>query len=265
MEKKKLLLVAVSVGVFLVIIISATILIISSKPAETGVTSARPIQAGSAGIPQAAPQAVRTQPATVDAADMVRNAGDIQGIQSPPPATAIQENNFYINGENPEDSYTLEKTGDGSSTRVVINVPKPSTAAVPDTAAGNKNTAAGVSAPAGGSSGRKSAAAVKPAPPKSGGKTAAAAVKPVSSSKGSSYWVQTGAFSAKVRAENAKEILASKGITSIIENREVEGKTWYRVRVGPYTSENEANYWLSLVKSIDGFAGSQVRLTGIRN
>jgi DedD protein len=73
--------------------------------------------------------------------------------------------------------------------------------------------------------------------------------------------VQTGAFTAVVRAENAKETLASKGITSIIENRQVDGTTWYRVRVGPYTTENEANYWLALVQSIDGFAESQVRQT----
>jgi DedD protein len=73
------------------------------------------------------------------------------------------------------------------------------------------------------------------------------------------YWIQTGAFSALVRAESAKEILASKGLVSIIDDREVEGQTWYRVRVGPYTSENEANYWLALVRAIDGFNGSQVR------
>jgi len=75
------------------------------------------------------------------------------------------------------------------------------------------------------------------------------------------YWVQTGAFTAKVRAEGVKENLASKGITSVIENRDVDGRTWYRVRVGPYTSETEANYWLALVQSIDGFADSQVRVT----
>jgi DedD protein len=56
-------------------------------------------------------------------------------------------------------------------------------------------------------------------------------------------------------------LLASKGITSIIENRQIDGKTWYRVRLGPYTSEKEANYWLALVKSIDGFGESQVRQT----
>jgi DedD protein len=73
--------------------------------------------------------------------------------------------------------------------------------------------------------------------------------------------VQTGAFTAIIRAEDAKETLASKGITSIIENRQIDGLTWYRVRLGPYTSESEAKYWLALVQSIDGFAGSQVRQT----
>ncbi|MCL2139322.1 MAG: SPOR domain-containing protein [Treponema sp.] len=75
------------------------------------------------------------------------------------------------------------------------------------------------------------------------------------------YWIQAGAFSAKVTAENAKETLNANGVKSIIENREVNGKTWYRVRVGPYISENEAKFWLPLVKSIDGFGTSMIFLT----
>jgi DedD protein len=78
------------------------------------------------------------------------------------------------------------------------------------------------------------------------------------------YWVQTGAFSTKVRAEGAKESLASKGIISSIDNRDIDGKTWYRVRVGPDMSENEAKYWLALVKSIDGFTDSQIRQTQVQ-
>jgi DedD protein len=68
-------------------------------------------------------------------------------------------------------------------------------------------------------------------------------------------------LAAKVRADDAKELLASKGITSIVENRQIDGRIWYRVRLGPYTSEREANYWLALVRSIDGFGESQVRQT----
>jgi DedD protein len=272
MEKKKLLLVAVSVGIFLVIVISASILIFTPKAPEAGtmVSTARPIPAGVPGtfppqgqaLPQFQTQLTlpeRTQPATVDAADMVRNADGIQGIQNPPQATAIQENHFYINGENPNDSYSVEKTDGNAATRVVINVPKPSTAAVPDVPVEPPaRTAPRQAAPA------RRPAAVSTAPAKTGANVPVkpAAAKPaVQTRTYNDYWVQTGAFTAKVRAEGVKETLSSKGITSIIENREVDGKTWYRVRVGPYTSENEANYWLALVKSIDGFADSQVRLT----
>ncbi|MDR0624589.1 MAG: SPOR domain-containing protein [Treponema sp.] len=266
MEKKKLLLVAVSVGIFLVIVISAAILIFTPKAPETGTTisPARPIPAGAPEIPlsriQPQDQGVnpeQTQPATVDAADMVRKSDEIQGIQSPPQATAIQENHFYINGENPSDAYVVEKNDGNAGTRVVINVPKPSAAAVPDTPAKSSDRSAPQrTSPA---ASVKKTAPAKPAAPAAA--KPAASRPPAQTKTYNDYWVQTGAFTAKVRAEGVKETLSSKGITSIIENREVDGKTWYRVRVGPYTSENEANYWLALVKSIDGFADSQIRQT----
>ncbi|MDR1419930.1 MAG: SPOR domain-containing protein [Treponema sp.] len=283
MEKKKIILVAVSVGVFLVIAISAAILIVAPKTSGTAVAAVRPVSPGlprdyrtpeAASRPDSRIPGEGAQPASVDAVDMVRNADGIQGIQSPPQATAIQENHFYINGENAEDSYRVEANNmEASPSRVVINVPKPTTAAVPDVpvpartetaAAGNRARAAApareTAAPAASGAGSARTGSAPAGNAKAG--NAAAKTPAAASSAYRDYWVQAGAFSAKIRAEGAREILASKGITSIIENRVVDGKTWYRVRVGPYTSENEANYWLSLVKTIDGFTESQVRLTG---
>jgi DedD protein len=275
MEKKKILLVAVSVGVFLVIIISASILIFTPRNPGLAAAPARPASAGAAPVqpgfsPQVNTPAGRVipevvdpsipQPASVDAADMVRNAAGIQGIQTPPHATAIQETNFYISGEKPAESYSVTNA-DGSA-RVVISVPKPSTAAVPAYTEPPAKPAQTVAAakPA------QVSAPVQKAQDVSAGKTvpapakAAAAVKSAPQTKTyNDYWVQTGAFSAKIRAEGMKDTLASKGITSIIENTEVDGKSLYRVRVGPYTSENEASYWAGLVKSIDGFGDSQIR------
>ncbi|HCC38141.1 MAG TPA: hypothetical protein DEQ14_11320, partial [Treponema sp.] len=279
MEKKKLLLVAVTVGVFLTIVISASILIFAPKTQGLAVVSSgnvagfRAVEPAFSAVQPIAPgtsgtQPVDTQPqqpASVDAADLVRNPGGMQTIQTPPSATAIQETNFYINGMRPLDSYQIEEKNGDAAAKVVINIPKPSAAAVPDTSFENR------SAPAARPATTTRAAetprpAARPAPPPQ------AAPKPVERAKPASqpapaprtyndYWVQTGAFSAKTNAENVKETLSGKGITSIIENREVDGKTWYRVRVGPYTSETEANYWLALVKNIDGFADSQVRQT----
>jgi DedD protein len=279
MEKKKILLVAVSVGVFLVIIISASILIFTPKNAALAAAPVRPAPVGAAPVqpgfsPQVnnpagrvIPEVVESsipQPASVDAADMVRNAAGIQGIQTPPHATAIQETNFYISGEKPIESYSVTNA-DGSA-RVVISVPKPSTAAVPayteppakpaQTVAAAKPAQVSAAAQKAQSvPAAKAAVTAVPAPAK-----ATAAVKSAPQTKTyNDYWVQTGAFSAKIRAEGMKDTLASKGITSIIENTEVDGKSLYRVRVGPYTSENEANYWAGLVKSIDGFGDSQIR------
>jgi DedD protein len=274
MEKKKIILVAVSVGVFLAIAISAAILLVTPRASGTSAAAVRPV---SPGLPEAyrvrpdsrpslPAETPRTQPATVDAVDMVRNADGIQAIQPPPQATAIQENHFYINGENTEDAYRVESSGEsGTPSKVVINVPKPSTAAVPDVpAAGKTERPAPATQPRARPAQARETPARAPAQPAARAASPAAAKSTAAVSTQKDYWVQTGAFSAKVRAEGARELLASKGITSIIENRELDGKTWYRVRVGPYTSENEANYWLSLVKTIDGFGESQIRLSGVK-
>jgi DedD protein len=204
---------------------------------------------------------------------MVRNADSIQGLQpSPVPPASIQEPNFYIGNTEVQppaglDAAPAERTGENPET-LTISVPRPNSAAVP-TGAAPVNTPAAPKPAAGGSAGRPAATQARPAPPAPPARPAAApaarpapASRPIAPAKPKTrqdYWVQTGAFSAKVRAEGAKETLADKGITSIIDDREVDGKTWYRVRVGPYTSETEARYWLALVQSIDGFDGSQVR------
>jgi DedD protein len=72
------------------------------------------------------------------------------------------------------------------------------------------------------------------------------------------FWVQTGSFANKSRADKARHFLSDKGIVSIVTNSLVNGGTFYRVRVGPYASKAEANYWLGLIKEIDGFEKSQV-------
>ena len=279
MEKKKLLLVAVSVGVFLVIIISACILIFSPKNNAGNVTQAayaggqsgntarrgQPIAAGTSGNPAQGNPAAPQLPATMDAADMVRNSGSLQGIQSPPSATAIQETNFYINGaQQPAENYRVDS---GDPSRVVFTVPKPSTAAVPDVDARPQAVQQATPKPAA----PKQTAPVQakpavPAAPKQAAPKPAVAAKTSSESNPAAktyndYWVQTGAFTSLANAQGVKEKLASKGIASIIDNSEVDGKVWHRVRMGPYTSENEAKYWLTFVKEIDGFGNSQIRQT----
>ena len=257
MEKKKLLLVAISVGIFLVIAIGAAIVFAPRSPAvpsgavtdrgsETSITvlpppSYQPPLSGPDTPTNGATESSQLTP--VDAVDLVRKPGDVPGLKAPPEGTIRQGADYYVNGTTP--------SGSGKSPETLISVPKPSSAAVPDTPPAGK----AAPAPAAPKPVAAAPAAPKPAAQKAPAKPA------VKTNVYDDYWVQTGAFSTVVKAEGVKETLASKGISSIIENRDVEGKTLFRVRVGPYTSQNEADYWLSLVKSIDGFQDSQVRLT----
>ncbi|MDR2184051.1 MAG: SPOR domain-containing protein [Treponema sp.] len=245
MEKKKLLLVAVSVGVFLVIVMGAAILVLSPKSGTAVAAIERPIPPG-VSFSNTPPGPV--QPASADALDMTRNSGEVQGLETPPASfTASQENVFYFLGDNPDQ--VVQQTSDEEKNRVVIAVPKPAAAAVPDAPPVRPKPAA---APV------RSAAVPAASPaPRTTAPAAAAPAKPKTEVR-SDFWVQTGSFSTLVRADGVKETLASKGIASIIENRDVGGKTFYRVRIGPYTSQNEANYWLSLIKTIQGFEESQI-------
>jgi DedD protein len=282
MEKKKLLLVAISVGVFLALTIGAAILFFAPKDASAySMASGKNVQAVDTGINVPLPSsaasgsAVRQdsspQPSSVDPVDLVRQPKEVPGLQQSPEGTNRQGDGFYIGG-----------SATNRSTQTVINVPKPTTAAVPDAAPAGKavsTTAQTAPKPAvsATSSTSASSTASKPAAVAAPASTAASkpatttvpavAAAPQTQAKPAStqtkiyndYWVQTGAFSTVAKAEGVKATLSSKGITSIIENREVEGKNVFRVRVGPYTSQNEANYWLSLIKSINGFEDSQVR------
>ena len=187
-----------------------------------------------------------------------RSAETANETSSKPVINNSQETNIYIDG-NPEPIAIDKNNGDS----LTIQIPKPSTPAVPDDISASSaaktpavttvKPAASQPAKAQVSTAGKAAATKKTTTASSSGKTAGKTIN--------DYWIQTGAYSSMVRAEDVKERLSSNGLTSIIENREVDGKILYRVRLGPYTSENEANYWLTLVKSIDNFGDSQVRQT----
>jgi DedD protein len=159
------------------------------------------------------------------------------------------ENVIYINGDNAENAVRVERLNDGN-TRTIITIPNPHeniiTLAPPPVEA----TAAKPSAPA--------PAASPPAPARPRAAESAPAVKVEKPALKPAWWVQTNSYSKKAYADRAKEFLATKGIKSVVMNGTVGGKTFYRVRVGPYTSQSEADYWLSLIKTIEGMENSLV-------
>jgi len=241
-EQKKLLLVAVSVGVFLLVTITVAIVVLTPKvqPHGTAFSSSIPIQ-----------PAGRIQPV------------ESSNIPLQPIINNTQETNIIIDG-NPDTSVALDRDNGDSLT---ILIPRPNAAAVPETPAPSSAVAARPATPPAETRpvqtapAQTTAAAQRPAAQPAATPRTTTPARTTTARTTNDYWIQTGAFSAIIRAEDARELLASKGLTSIIENREIDGRVWYRVRLGPYTSEREANYWLSLVKAIDGFGESQIRQT----
>ena len=236
-EMKKLLLVAVSVGVFLLVSVTVAMIVLTPK-AQTQEA------AFSSSVPYTH---VRPIDNTLDQID------EIDG-------TVVVVN---LEGERPEAVIGSDRN---SGTRLTIQVPVPESAAIPD-AAQTPAVTVKVQPPA------APAAAAKQTPPASQTPAAqtrsAAPTTPAASRTTASkttaktindFWIQTGAYPSMVGAEDVREALANNGLVGIVSIFD-DGRTWYRVRLGPYTSEKEARHWLAIVKSIDGFDKSEVRQT----
>jgi len=248
-EMKKLLLVAVSVGVFLLVTITISLIILTpkAKTQETSFSSSVPYSNA-----RPIPDIMSNMPEQV-------NLNTVRETNAP---VAV---NTDENGR-PEVVITSDRN---NGDRLTIQVPRPVSAAIPETSQTVNTPVTVTRAPA--TQPAASATRTQTAQP-AATRTQAARTSTRSTTQSTDarssgsrtindYWIQTGAFSAIVRAEDAKETLATNGLISIIENRIIDGKTWYRVRLGPYTSEREANHWLTIVKAIDGFGESQVRQT----
>ncbi|MDR0402118.1 MAG: SPOR domain-containing protein [Treponema sp.] len=228
MEKKKLLLVAVSVGVFLVIVVGAAILVFSAKePAAVAQSRYLPGTAGGS----------YSRSATTDVSSLL-DSEELRGLQDPQAASPIQENIIALGNENPADE-----------NQTVISVSRPQAVAVPDTV--SEQPAVKPQSP------RQVSLPVEKVSAKPAAKPAASAV--LSPKKiYNDFWVQAGSFSTRERADGVKKNLDDKGVAALITNQQINDQTFYRVRVGPYTSRNEADYWLAMIKSIDGFEDSQI-------
>ncbi len=68
------------------------------------------------------------------------------------------------------------------------------------------------------------------------------------------YWVQAASYSSKKKADEARAVLDKNMVQCEVFTFEMDGKLYYRVRVGPYTTKTEAAYWKKQVDSLEQFA-----------
>lgn len=84
--------------------------------------------------------------------------------------------------------------------------------------------------------------------------------------KKTQFWVQVAAYSNKKGADNARSILDENKIPAdVFTYQDNKSKLYYRVRVGPYTTKSEAEYWRSRIVKIDEFAKAESFVTSTTN
>ena len=74
----------------------------------------------------------------------------------------------------------------------------------------------------------------------------------------SEYWIQAGSYKSRTRAETLNTRLTGHGIAGTIQTRDIRGDLWFRVRVGPYANQAEAEKFLDSLKTIDGLEQSYI-------
>lgn len=217
-ENKKLLWIAVAVVV--VVIVLAGTAVAFFYPRQGRATA--PATVGNTAAPKAAdPQDYLSAPQLEPSAVLDTGTGDNGDV-------------IVIYGDKPEG--LSAKPGEGEAAIAATATAASPTAATP---AEKPPVAASPAKPA-----------VKPAPKPAA--TPAAVSAPKALPPSSQYWVQAGSFSSRGKADELKDVLGKKGLSGLVTVTEINGKTWYRVRVGPYVSNSEASGWLTRVKAIPG-------------
>ena len=77
------------------------------------------------------------------------------------------------------------------------------------------------------------------------------------------YWVQVASYSNKKGAESARSVLDSNKIPADVFT--YKENMFFRVRVGPYTTKSEAEYWRSKINNINEFAKAESYVTSTKS
>lgn len=102
-----------------------------------------------------------------------------------------------------------------------------------------------------------SASSAKKAPAKAAATKTPAKPAPKAAKVPDKFWVQVASYANKKSADDAREILESSKLPcEVLTYTDSKGKLFYRVRVGSYTTESEAKYWMTRIQAIDQFAKS---------
>ena len=139
------------------------------------------------------------------------------------------------------------RTSAPAQTGVVKNTVSPSTQQLPKT---DSAATAKTKTPA--------AAPVKASTASAGNAKPSSAAQAISDK----YWIQAASFTSKKNAEELRTELSDQKINSeIFTFTDANGVMYYRVRVGPYSTKSEAEYWQTRVALVDSLSTAKTYIT----
>ena len=252
-ESKKLLWISISACAFVLILLAAGFLLFPPKKGS----SQAPATIGNSAPPKAQdPQDFLSAPPPVPALEQPRNQdGNVIIVYGDKPAPAAVAGAAAGAGSSAAAGAGSSKgttgvvpaTGTSGTNPAANAVPPPSAMSASD---GAKASTAATAGAAGSKAGPAKASATKTAATKASG-----AVAPKqAATKVDEYWIQAASFTSRGRADELKQALAEKGVAALISVKDISGKSWYRVRIGPYPTKVEADGWLGRLKGIPGCA-----------
>ena len=267
MENKKTLWIIAAVGAFLLVVLGAAVIVYS--PSERNVQTIAKTSPSERAYDGWAPNN-GMNPASVE--------GQLQFPNPPVSGEPLKANEVYVVADKanvyevPSDKGTTidlnslktlkETSAETPSQNINVTVTfadKPGAPAIRDRAPRDFEKPADTKASVAAKPAKPAQVAVKKAESKP---KAAAKPAPAAPSK---FWVQVAAYSNKKGAETARQALGTNQIQAdIFTYRDNKDNLFYRVRVGPYTTKSEAEYWrtkIVKIKDIDNANDSYITST----
>lgn len=276
MEQKNTLWIIAAVGAFLLVVLGGAALMFSkSRTPAPIMASVAPVEkkntdTGWINPPQTSSTSspidyihsqVSTDELTVYSDNTTINTPNINS--SEPAATTIDLNAL-------KNSLISDQTTPAQNINITVNVPEQTKTVetkVTSTGVTTKTLETPASVVTAASPAATSASSTAKSTTVSSSKATTTKVKPAAEEKKvTQYWVQVAAYSNKKAAETARTALDSNKIQSdIFTYKDNKDKLFYRVRVGPYTTKSEAEYWKSRILKISEFEKSESYVTSTMN
>ncbi len=258
MEQKRVLWIVAAVGLFLLVVIGAALLISNPVQNTTHLTALE--GNGSLWINTDGRTATvyTSESPLIDTDSTTEEKDENNTLKS---VTVLSENTFVYNTNAEKSSpapeeQTIQVVAPKTETVAKEQTVTPVTPAVSTKPAAEKSTAATSASST--TSTKTSDSSAKPSASTVAASSVSAktsTVKTVTRKAEDSFFVQVGSFTSKKNAEDARALLSAEKIPAeIFTWKNDKGTVFFRLRVGPYKTKTEANYWLSRIKSIDGFA-----------